>query len=484
MRSSVGLSNFGLGAASGCLVLALALMVPVPVLAAGFSCAPAADSGGTVTLPELDEVVVTGQEPVTRTKDLQAWLKLLVGQFTYEGHVDLCGRGNAEDQRPVTGKADCIGSRASPTVHCTVNVRWPEAHGENGLPVLGGVSSLFPAMVSYSLEGRHIPGSGISEGAFRNAVRTGVPIGPVQMYRWGLMFTQLDNRGVVEWGSGELVGDTFTSREPCVGIERAGTCQKITRITARPDGSAIAMVVDIRIDSRRVFRQTFLLHREPGSQKGEPSGVSSPTWAKGEDEHGAPLDAGARGRKRAEADSWLRRLAGTFLIEGTYRNRGGKSPVRGTARCIGIGDGPGMSCEIAATWKAPKESVKDPALDQALYDAMQPLVIHFGIDPDTSQVRATLLDYRASKTHGALIGDKLVFDGKAVSDEMLVRYSWLSSVVAIRPDDNVEMKLVVHPTSTQYTVAGLRLLAQGAVQNPGIDFDMQLHRQPPGADRP
>ena len=235
-------------------ILVLALLLPGPVLAAGFTCAQPADSGRKDRLEELEEVIVTAEQARTSTRDLQAWLKLLVGQYTYEGYVDLCGKGNAEDQRPVTGQADCIGAGSTPNVHCTVNVRWPVARGETGEPVLGGVSSLLPAFVIYTLENRYIPERNVN--------------------RLGLMFTQVDNNGVAEWGSGELVGDTFTSREPCVGIP--GACQKITRITARPNSNEVSMLVDITIGSQRVLRQAFLLHRESNVQKGARSTGSSP----------------------------------------------------------------------------------------------------------------------------------------------------------------------------------------------------------------
>lgn len=258
------------------LVLALALMLSGPVLAAGFSCAQPDEADTARTQDELDEVVITGEQITTRTSDLQAWLRRLAGQYTYEGYVDLCGKGNAADQRPVTGMADCASSPSSPIVHCTVHARWPEARGDNGIPVLGGVSNLMPALVSYSLEPRYIPGSELSEAAFQAAIRTGIPAGALPTSRWGLMFTQLDNRGIAEWGSGELVGDTFTSREPCVGIETADTCQKIVRITASPDSNEIAMLVDIRIHSRRVLRQAFLLRRESNRQPSGQSGESSP----------------------------------------------------------------------------------------------------------------------------------------------------------------------------------------------------------------
>jgi hypothetical protein len=235
-------------------VLTLALMLSGQVMAADFACAPPRESGKNGTLDQLEEVVITGKEPTTRTKDLKAWLELLVGQYTYEGYVDLCGQGNARDQRPVTGKSDCIKPGSTPNVQCTVNVRWPATRWEGGRPVLGGVSSLLPAFVIYALENRYIP--------------------ELKVDRLNLMFTQVDNKGVAEWASGTLVGDTFTSRAPCVGIP--GACQKITRITARPDSKEISMLVDIEIDDQRVLRQAFLLHRESNLRNGKSSTGSSP----------------------------------------------------------------------------------------------------------------------------------------------------------------------------------------------------------------
>jgi hypothetical protein len=235
------------------LALALALMLSGPVFAAGFTCAPPANSGKEGALDELEEVVVTAEQIETDTKDLQSWLRLLVGKYTYEGYVDLCGRGNGEDQRPVTGKSDCVASGSTPIVHCTVNVRWPATRGEDGAPVRGGVANLLPAFVIYTLEK--------------------LPIRDVRGNLWGLIFTQVDSKGIAEWGSGTLVGDTFTSREPCV--DTPANCQKITRITARPDSNEITMLVDTRINGERVLRQAFLLHRESSVQKGKPPGGSS-----------------------------------------------------------------------------------------------------------------------------------------------------------------------------------------------------------------
>ncbi len=240
-------------------VLALSLLLPGPVFAAGLTCPqPVASnvpgSEKQSALDELDEVVVNGGKATDSTADLRAWLKRLVGQYTYEGHVDLCGKGNAVDQRPVTGKADCIGFGAAPNVQCAINVRWPEVRGDNGSPLMGGVSNLSPAMVVYGLEGQWLS---------RN-----------QTHKWGVMFLQVDNKGVAERASGVLVGDTLTSRAPCVGMP--GSCRKITRITAKPDSNDISMLVDFEIDHQQVLRHVFVLHRVSNIQKGERTGASSP----------------------------------------------------------------------------------------------------------------------------------------------------------------------------------------------------------------
>jgi hypothetical protein len=236
------------------LVLAFSLALSGPVLAAGFKCEQPAEVVKQDTLDELDEIVVTGEKVTTRARALKEWLRLLEGKFTYEGYVDLCGQGNRTDQRPVRGDADCVGSGDNPNVLCTVNVRWPDARGEDGEPVLGGASTLRPAYVIYSLENRYEPEK--------------------QTYHLGLMFTQVDNKGIAEWASGTLVGDTFTSSEPCVGIP--GACRKITKITARPESKEIYTQVDVEIDNQRVLHQSFVLRRQSKSADGKRTTGSPP----------------------------------------------------------------------------------------------------------------------------------------------------------------------------------------------------------------
>jgi hypothetical protein len=237
------------------LIPVLALLLPAPLFAAGSACAPPPPRPEKKdNLDELAEVVVVAKETSTYLKDLRAWIKRLVGQYDYEGYVDSCGNGNPADQRPVTGRADCIALGSMPSVQCTVNMRWPVAVQENGEPVPGGSFNLFSAHVIYSVENRYIPEQ--------------------QLNRWGLMSMQVDNKGRAEWASGALIGNSFVSREPCAGMQ-AG-CQKRMRITARPNASEITMQVDIEVGQQPVMRQALVLHRESKARKGESSGKSSP----------------------------------------------------------------------------------------------------------------------------------------------------------------------------------------------------------------
>jgi hypothetical protein len=170
---------------------------------------------------------------------------------------------------------------------------------------------------------------------------------------------------------------------------------------------------------------------------------------------------------------WLRRLVGTFRIEGEYTNTGGSNPVRGTANCFGVGNGPGVSCVISAKWQAPKETLKDKSFDNAMYSAVQPLVLLFGMDPGASQVRVTLVDFRAIRMQGFLVDDAVIFDWEGSSDiatlypslfgNSLVTYNWVISRVAWRPGGDGVVQLVARDANP---------MARGPVE-----FDLQLRRE-------
>jgi hypothetical protein len=238
-------------------ILVVALLLPVPALCAGFTCASSTNAGekGVLEAPEIADD--RDPDALTSGKDMQAWLKRLVGQYTYGGFVDLCGKGNPKDQRPVAGKADCIAAGPTPAVHCRVNVTWSAAYKENGAPVLGGVSTLAPAELLFGME---IPTNPMTVGKGPNG--------------WGLVVLQQDSNGEAEWASGELLGDTFYSRSVCFDIP--GDCHKSKWITARPESDEISMVLDITIDRQRVLRQSFILHRKPNARQPDRAAGSAP----------------------------------------------------------------------------------------------------------------------------------------------------------------------------------------------------------------
>lgn len=208
----------------------------------------------------------------------------------------------------------------------------------------------------------------------------------------------------------------------------------------------------------------------------------------GLNEHGGALDEAARKSLIGEMETWLRRLEGSYRIVGTYRNRGGSSSVQGTAQCLGFGGGPAISCLITATWKAPKESYKDKSFDRGISEAMQPLVLRFGMDPDRLQIRAALMDQRALKIKGYLIDDAVAFSseskGEHDTDNPLVPYAWDSTLVAINPDGGVQMRFTVVPTSTESKLAELRKSMGHLAHAPGVELDLRLAREPRNAADP
>jgi hypothetical protein len=195
----------------------------------------------------------------------------------------------------------------------------------------------------------------------------------------------------------------------------------------------------------------------------------SQAWAKGLDAYGEKLPADARTRKLAEMELWLRNLTGKYRIEGRYGNSGGTSPVRGTADCFGIGSGPGMACAISAEWSAPKEVIKDRRLDQVLYNAMRGLVLLFGIDPGASQVRVTLMDFRAIGMSGFLDEGTVMFGGRLNFENLfatpLVTYTWQNAVVTTKPGGDLGMKFLVRTAD---------ILSSSTA----IMFVLQLRREP------
>ena len=228
-----------------CCVVALLLSLPGAVLGADAGKAPASASQRT-TVPdeELEETLVRGNriKPTRDPQKIVNWLKLLVGQFRYDGDVKLEADEAPETPLQVRGVADCTAFGLAPGVHCSMKVVWPEVHGKNGAEIPGGVSTLVPAMIQYGLDPDHL----------------------------GIRYLQVDSKGLANYGQGYLVNDTLTTTMPCPDI--AGNCQRVARIHAGIDGKLIDMQIDIERDYQPVARFTFLLHRVGAVPKGAISG--------------------------------------------------------------------------------------------------------------------------------------------------------------------------------------------------------------------
>lgn len=201
-------------------------------------------------------------------------------------------------------------------------------------------------------------------------------------------------------------------------------------------------------------------------------------WEKGLDLDGTRLDAAARARKITEIEAWLKRLVGQYRVEGTYLNTGGVGPVAGTANCRHVVGSPGVQCEITATVKHPDEPSKNPPFDEAITDGLQPLIMLFGIDSVTQQIKAGLVDSRATETTGRLIDDALLltvqggrpFAVTFTPDSRLVWYAWYQSLIRLQPDGGLDMK---------FTILGGAIRRSVAPTRPWTELDLQLHRETP-----
>lgn len=185
----------------------------------GFAASPAQPAAAPATtekFEELSEVIVSGARPTRKVADVIPWMRRLLGEYTIEGYVDLRGKGDPDDRRNVRGGGVCVGFGVAPGVQCEIDVRWPAADAVEGL-IMGGTSTLSPAMMLYGLEPDEI----------------------------GVRYLQVDNRGLAEGATGGIIGDSATFRAPCADVIEA--CQRVTRIIARPESKLIDMQVDTEI---------------------------------------------------------------------------------------------------------------------------------------------------------------------------------------------------------------------------------------------
>lgn len=210
------------------------VIVPA-LLLANPSLLIAAEGPPTQPDEQLDEVVVGGTrlKSERNAQKIIDWIARLVGSFTFEGQVDVRGKGNAGDLRPVQGTAICTGFGPAPAVQCEIRARWPEARGDQTIP--GGVSHLDPAMILYGFEPN----------------------------RLGIRYMLVGSRGVSNSDLAQLVGDTLVSRKACADFP--GDCQRLMRVTAAPDLKQVQMRIELQVDGVKALEYAFVMVRVEGS---------------------------------------------------------------------------------------------------------------------------------------------------------------------------------------------------------------------------
>lgn len=183
----------------------------------------------------LDEVVVDGRRPQRKPQAILDWMARLVGEFTVDGKVDLHGH-SAPDLLDLQGRSTCVGLGPGPAVQCELRIRWPEARGNGGEEIVGGVSSLDPAMMVFGFEPNRI----------------------------GIRHMVVGNDGIADGAMGYLLsGDTLVTRAKCGGV--AGACERIVQVTAEPDAQTVRVRIEMQIDLRKAVTIAFDMHRVPGS---------------------------------------------------------------------------------------------------------------------------------------------------------------------------------------------------------------------------
>lgn len=220
--------------------------------------------------------------PVTETQALGEWLMRLADRYRVDGagtiyvppvdpvyqrastnsSEDAAIAQEAEFIEPMVftlqGTADCAPVGAGPGIQCIFNIGWTDQFEVNMDPdkgtvgiwnLPGGISYLNPSMMLVGLE----PAS------------------------QGLHLLLVDNKGLPEAAPAQVAGDRATLRAECVNApvlfaamnpeksyERRlpDTCERITRIDAKPDGKVVHMAVEIQINRQMVTQLQMTLRRD------------------------------------------------------------------------------------------------------------------------------------------------------------------------------------------------------------------------------
>lgn len=218
-------------AVSSC-AIALLLLSGAAFAAQPAAAPPAAEPAASAKpLDNLAEVVVSAEKPTRKPSDLIAWIRRLLGKYTFEGKVDLGGKGNPNERWTVNGGGTCIGFGVAPGVQCEINVHWPPVPGPNAPEILSGISDLTPAMILYAMEPDDL----------------------------GIRYLQVNSKGLAEGSTGTIIGDTATFKTPCVNV--ASGCERTTRITVGSESKVIDMQIDTEVNYELVARFNFKMRR-------------------------------------------------------------------------------------------------------------------------------------------------------------------------------------------------------------------------------
>jgi hypothetical protein len=220
-------------------VLGLAL---IPAISPAASSASPVAGASTERVEELSEVIVTGEKPVNSVKDLIPWIRRLLGRYTLQGYVDVGGKGDPADRRTVRGIGLCVGFGVAPGVQCEMHVVGPQSAADAGQSVPESVAALAPAMILYGVEPDDL----------------------------GIRYLQVDNRGLAEGATGDVIGNTATFRTRCADV--AEGCERVTRITAVSESKVVDVQVDTEIHSQLAARLRFQMTRV-GEVQAPPAGA-------------------------------------------------------------------------------------------------------------------------------------------------------------------------------------------------------------------
>jgi hypothetical protein len=190
----------------------------------------------TALLEELEEVIVSGQQPAKTARQLINWLASIAGKFTFEGHVDLRGRGNTEDLRPVQGSANCIAFGEAPGVKCELTLTWPGSPVPDEGLIPRAITTLNPGIILYGIDPR------------RNGIR----------------YMMVGNKGDGEGAVGLLFNNTLIATSPCANDR--SSCERRFRVTVEPDIQVIRMQIDTHKDHGKVLGLDIQMRRILGSK--------------------------------------------------------------------------------------------------------------------------------------------------------------------------------------------------------------------------